>query len=71
MEPPVTWLKRGRGSLSHLKPTAKSSRHKERKNQRISLTQAEGYQFQTFFITLFTIVHAKKSRPTPPPRLKS
>ena len=34
--------------------------HKERKNQRISLTQAEGYQFQTFFITLFTIVHAKK-----------
>lgn len=30
MEPPITWLKRGRGSLSHWKPTAKASRHKEK-----------------------------------------
>lgn len=34
--------------------------HKERKDQRVSLTQAEGYQFQIFFLALFIIVHAKK-----------
>lgn len=34
--------------------------HKERKDWRVSLTQAEGDQFQIFFITLFTIVHAEK-----------